>query len=88
MKKHTAKIITLMLTIVCAVCLVFGISGCKSRNKTTSSKYDAIYEAYTAVLDEGAMSKTEWYSVYKDAIDAANLGDNFQVDGAILDGDD
>ena len=88
MKKHTAKIITLMLIIVCAVCLVFGISGCKNRNKPTSSKYDAIYEAYTDVLDEGAMSKTEWYSVYENAINAANLGDNFQVNGAILDGDD
>ena len=95
MKKYTAKIITLLLTIVLAVCLAFGISGCKGRNKPTGSTddasdaiYDAIYEAYIAVLDEGAMDKTEWYSVYKDAIDAANLGDDFEIEGAVLDGDD
>ena len=88
MKKHTAKIITLVLAIVCAVCLAVGLAGCNKSGNQTTTKYDAIYEAYAEVLDEDALSKTEWYSVYKDAIDAANLGDNFKVEGAALDGDD
>ena len=93
MKKHTAKIITMLLTIVFAVCLAMGLAGCSScsgcnDDYATETKYDAIYDAYAEVLEEDALSKTEWYSVYKDAIDAANLEEGFEVNGAVLDGDD
>ena len=88
MKKHTAKIITMLLTVVFAVCLAMGLAGCSScsggdDNQTTGTKYDAIYEAYAEVLGEDALDRDEWYNVYFDSIEGAALG-NFEVEKTTL----
>lgn len=88
MKKHTAKIVTLLLTIVFAVCLAMGLAGCNScssdnGNYATETKYDAIYDAYAEVVGNDALSHDEWYGAYMDSIDEVELGE-FQIESATL----
>ena len=88
MKKQTAKIVTLLLTIVCAVCLAMGLAGCKTPgssngNNAAETKYDAIYDAYAEVVGNDALGHDEWYEVYMDSIDKVELGE-FQVESYSL----
>ncbi|MCH5142393.1 MAG: InlB B-repeat-containing protein [Clostridiales bacterium] len=89
--KKGRKILIAILTMLCVVAAVLGIVGCKGScndNKSGETKYDAIYNAYAEVLGKEAMGHDEWYVVYMDSIDAAELGKAYIVESAEVVTDD
>lgn len=83
--KTGKKILIAILAMLCVAAAVVGIVGCNNKTPTTQpeTKYDAIYNAYVEVLNEegeDAMGHDEWYDAYMSSIDAAQIGEDFEIE--------
>lgn len=83
--KTGKKILIAILAMLCVVAAAVGIIGCGGKPTASETKYDVIYNAYVEALNDAgkdAMAHDDWYDVYMNSIDAANLGTEYEIESA------